>query len=137
VPPPAELAATKDFCDTDSRLHEGQPVPGQRFHLESPPISGVALAPPFSPTGVILALLDLVEVYIALDIIEVSVVTNLLESAGVEPRVRDMTIGVYPVAVGPLGEKRISVPRAQANLARETLLRAVEDGVLATAERIL
>ena len=90
-----------------------------------------------SRRGVLLALLDLVEVYIALDVIEVSVVTSLLESAGMEPRIRDMTIRSYPVTVGPLGEKRVAVPRLQAGLARETLRRAVEDGVLGSAERIL
>lgn len=73
---------------------------------------------------------DMVEVYTARDLIETSVVTGILESAGLEPRVRDMTITPYPVSVGPLGEKRIMVPRDQAEKARELLRRAVEDGIL-------
>lgn len=79
---------------------------------------------------------DLVEVYIALDLIEVGAVTGLLESEGIEARVRDMTIRPYPVSVGPLGEKRIAVAGDQAGRARELLRRAVEDGILANSDRI-
>lgn len=73
---------------------------------------------------------DITEVYIALESVEASAVTGLLEDAGLSPRVRDMTITPYPVALGPLGEKRVAVPTPQAPLARELLHHAVEDGFL-------
>ncbi len=79
---------------------------------------------------------DLVVVYIALDVIEATVVTGLLESAGIEPWVRDMTVRPYPVSVGPMGEKRVAVPRTDAERARDLLRRAVEDGVLPREDRI-
>lgn len=72
----------------------------------------------------------MVEVYTAFDVIEASVVTGILESAGLEPRVRDLTVTPYPVSVGPLSEKRIAVPRHQAREARSLLEKAIEDGVL-------
>lgn len=79
---------------------------------------------------------DLVEVYIALDPIEATVVAGILESAGLEPRIRDMTITPYPVSVGPLGEKRIVVPSAHAAQAVRVLRQAVDDGILTGGERI-
>lgn len=73
---------------------------------------------------------DMVQVYTTFDVIEASVVTGILEGAGLEPVVRDLTVTPYPVSVGPLSEKRIAVPCSQAEEARSLLERAVEDGVL-------
>jgi hypothetical protein len=69
-------------------------------------------------------------VYIALDTIEAAVVTGVLASAGIEGRVRDMTISPYPVSFGPLGEKHILVVEEQAEDARGVLRTALEDGFL-------
>jgi hypothetical protein len=80
---------------------------------------------------------DMVEVYVALDAIEVSAVTGLLESAGLEVRVRDMTITPYPISIGPLGEKRIFVPRQHAQEARRVLHQAWKDGFLKNEGNII
>lgn len=69
-------------------------------------------------------------VYVALDDIEASAVTGVLASAGIEARVLDMTITPYPVALGPLGERRILVASDQAADARDLLREAREDGFL-------
>lgn len=69
-------------------------------------------------------------VYVALDDIETSAATGVLAAAGVEARVLDMTITPYPVALGPLGERRILVPSDQAAQARALLRTAREDGFL-------
>jgi len=69
-------------------------------------------------------------VYIALDAIEASAVTGVLAGAGIEARVRDMTISPYPVSLGPLGERHILVPEDQTEEARAALRSAIEDGFL-------
>lgn len=74
--------------------------------------------------------LDLVEVYIAQDRVEASAVLALLHGADLDPRLRDMTITPYPVSFGPMGEKRIAVPREQGEEARRLLRQAIEDGYL-------
>jgi len=75
-------------------------------------------------------------VYIALDAIEASAVTGVLSAAGIEGRVRDMTITPYPISFGPLGERHILVPAEHAEEARALLRAALEDGFL-RAEGIL
>ena len=75
--------------------------------------------------------MELVEVYVAMDPIEVAAVVGILEAAGLYPRVRDMGISVYPVTIGPLGEKRIAVAEDEAEGARRALKRAVADGIIA------
>lgn len=69
-------------------------------------------------------------VYVARDPLEVSAVTGLLASAGIEARVRDMTVSPYPVTFGPLGEKHVLVRGEQARHARSVLDRARRDGFL-------
>ena len=69
-------------------------------------------------------------VYIAFDAIETAAVTGVLAAAGIEARVRDMTISPYPVSLGPLGEKHILVPEEQTEEARAALRSALEDGFL-------
>ncbi len=73
---------------------------------------------------------EITEVYVALEAVEAAAVAGLLEAAGLSPRIRDMTITPYPVAFGPLGEKRVAVPTTQARQARELLRHAVNDGYL-------
>ena len=81
--------------------------------------------------------MELVEIYIAFDDIEAAAVIGILESAGLDAHVRDMTITPYPFTIGPLGEKRIMVPAEEADEARSILRRAVEDGILDANRRIL
>jgi len=71
-----------------------------------------------------------VDVYTATGAIEALTVAELLREAGLDATVREMGIYGYPMSIGPLGEKRISVPREEAEEAREILLRAAEDGVI-------
>lgn len=73
---------------------------------------------------------ELVEVYLASEPIEAAVVKGILDSAGLDARIRDMTVTPYPVTIGPLSEKRIVVPAGQAQEARAILRRAAEDGIL-------
>jgi hypothetical protein len=72
----------------------------------------------------------LIDVFVTSDVIELSVAAGILEAAGLEPRLRDLTVRPYPVSIGPLGEKRIAVPPDQARLARELLGAALADGAL-------
>lgn len=71
-----------------------------------------------------------VEVYVAMNPVEAAAVTGLLEAEGIEARLRDMGVALYPVSVGPLGEKRIAVRAQDADSARRLLRGAVEDGLL-------
>lgn len=73
---------------------------------------------------------ELVEVYVASEPIEASVVKGILDSAGLDARIRDMTVTPYPLTIGPLSEKRIVVPAGQAQEAQTILRRAAEDGIL-------
>jgi hypothetical protein len=73
---------------------------------------------------------DLVLVYVALDSIESSAVTGILDSAGIDARVRDLTVTPYPVSLGPLGERHILVPADRAAEAQALLRTAREDGYL-------
>ncbi|MHB8765476.1 MAG: putative signal transducing protein [Deferrisomatales bacterium] len=73
---------------------------------------------------------DVEEVYVALDPVEASAVEGLLAGAGFDVRLRNMAITPYPVSFGPLGEKRVAVPSAEAERAREVLREAVADGFL-------
>ncbi len=79
---------------------------------------------------------ELFEVYRALNDVEAVTVTALLESAGIQARIRDMTVRPYPVSLGPLAERRIWVPAAQAWWAASVLDAAVSDGVLEDRSRI-
>lgn len=85
---------------------------------------GDPAAPGPEPSG------GLTEVYVTSDAIEATAVTGMLESAGLDARIRDMAITPYPVTIGPLSEKRILVPADQAEEALAILRRAAEDGFL-------
>jgi len=69
-------------------------------------------------------------VYIALDAIEASAVAGVLAAAGIEVRIRDMSISPYPVSLGPLGEKHLLVFEEQVEEARSLLRAALQDGFL-------
>jgi hypothetical protein len=73
---------------------------------------------------------DLDEVYLARNAVEAAAAASLLEGAGLSPSIRDMSVVAYPVSLGPLGEKRIAVPAAEAEAARAALELAAEDGFL-------
>lgn len=70
------------------------------------------------------------EVYVARDPVEAAAAIGLLEAEGIETSLRDMGVSLYPVTVGPLGEKRIAARAEDADEARILLRRAVEDGIL-------
>jgi hypothetical protein len=69
-------------------------------------------------------------VYVARDSVEAAAAAGLLEAEGIETRLRDMGVSLYPVTFGPLGEKRIAVRARDAAQARSLCRRAVEDGFL-------
>ena len=74
------------------------------------------------------------EIYLTHDPLEVEIARGLLEDAGIEAAVRDLTMRAYPLTLGLLGEYRLLVPSAEALEARRLLAGATEDGVLVNGE---
>lgn len=70
------------------------------------------------------------QVYVATNPVEAATVVGLLEAEGIEASLRDMGVALYPMTVGPLGEKRVAVRTPDAEAARALLQGAVEDGLL-------
>lgn len=69
-------------------------------------------------------------VWICQDVIAAQAAVGVLEDAGIPVRLRDLSLGPYPVSLGPLSERHLEVPAADAAEALGLLRTAVRDGIL-------
>lgn len=69
-------------------------------------------------------------VWICQDPIAAQVAVGVLEDAGIPVRVRDLSVGPYPVSLGPLSERHLEVPAGDSDHAAGLLRAAVRDGIL-------
>ena len=69
-------------------------------------------------------------VFVCHDTITAQAVVGLLETQGIETRVRDLSVSPYPVSIGPLSERHIEVPSEDAQRAAAALDAARRDGIL-------